>query len=135
MLILVPASGASCSFDNPLRFRDGDDVSDKGNKESPALGKTDLSKTFHKVVSLITGFFPDAQPSDCSAVDLSPWFDDFGASRRRDPRVFLSLFDKLDPVKREIEEKFHKTSDDKKKATNALPHLGDVYHLGNLRDL
>ena len=126
-------SNASCSFADPLHFRDDNDASDKGDKESPALGKGDLSRAFRKVVSLITGFFFLApNPQTPPPVDLSPWFDDFGVSRRRDPCVFLSLFDNLPLVKRDIEEKFHKTADEKKKAINALPNWGDVYCFGGM---
>ena len=40
---------------------------------------------------------PDPQ---IPTMSMSPWFDDFGSSHRCDPRVFLSLFDKLAPVKK-----------------------------------
>ena len=62
------------------------------------------------------------------------WFDNFGVCRQRDPRVFLSLFDKLAPIKKEIEGKFAKVADDKKKATTALLAWSDVYCLGDLPD-
>ena len=100
------ASGASCSFADPLRFHDGNDASDRGDKESPSLGKADSSKAFCEVVSLITGFFPEAKHSGSSSVDFSPWSDNFGVPRRHDPCVFLSVFDKLALVKKDIEEKF-----------------------------
>ena len=128
------ALGALFKFADPLLFQDGDELYDKGDKESPSLGRSGLSPVFRQVVSLITGFFPAAKPTDSSAVDMSPWFDDFGSSRRRGPRVFLFLFDKLSPVKRDIEDKFQKAADDKKKATSALPTWGDVYRLGDLPD-
>ena len=130
---VVPGtSSVSYSFADPLHFRDGDKSSDKGDKESPALGKADFSKAFREVVSLITSFFPAAKPSDSSSIDLSLWFNDFGMERCRDPRVFLSLFDKLAPVKRDIDEKFCKAADEKKKATNALPNWGRCLSLGGL---
>ena len=43
--------------------------------------------------------------------------------------VFFSLF-----VSKEVSEKFHKAADDKKKASSALPHWGDVCPLGDLPD-
>ena len=46
----------------------------------------------------------------------------------------LSLFDKLTPVMKDIEEKFCNASDDQKKATSCLPVWGDVYHLGDIID-
>ena len=102
--------GDSFAFANPLHFRDGDEAYDKGSKESPALRRSGLSPAFREVVSLIMGFFPTAKPADSSAVDMSLWFEDFGSSRRRDPRVFLSLFNKLAPVKKDIEDKFQKAA-------------------------
>ena len=67
-------------------------------------------------------------------LDGSSWFEDFGTARQRDPRIFLALFDKLAPVKKEIEEKFVKVADVKKKTTTALPSWSNVYHLGDLPD-
>ena len=79
-------------------------------------------------------FFPAAKPADPCIIYRSLWLDDFGACRQRDPRVFLSLFDKLVPVKKEFEDNFSKVADDKKKATSALLAWSDVYHLGDLPD-
>ena len=53
-------SGASCSYADPIRFRDGDDASDRGDKESAALGKVDFSKAFHDGV-LDYGFLSHRQ--------------------------------------------------------------------------
>ena len=47
---------------------------------------------------------------------------------------FLSLFDKLAPLKREVEDQFAKAAEDKKKAVSALHKWGDIYHLGDLED-
>ena len=41
-------------------------------------------------------------------VDRSSWFDDFGAAGSS----CFALFDKLSPVKKEVEEKFAKVADD-----------------------
>ena len=101
--------------------------------ESHPLGQASHSQAFREVVSLITWFFPAAKPTDSCVVDSSPWFDDFDACRQRDPRVFLSLFHKVTPVKKEIEGKLAKVADDKK-ATTVLPAWSDVYHLGDLPD-
>ena len=98
------------------------------------MGRAAHSQTFCEVVSLITVFFPAAKPADSCVVDRSPWFDDFGVCRQRDPLVFLSLFDKLAPVKKEIEDKFVKVTDDMKKATTALPAWSDVCRMGDLPD-
>ena len=127
------ASSASFSFADPLQFQDSDDSSDKGDKEYPSLGKFCLSPAFREVVSLITGFFSATKPADSASVNLSPWLDNFGTEHRHDPRVFLALFDKLAPVKQDIDEKFQKAGDEKKKATNALPTLGLCVSLGGLK--
>ena len=39
----------------------------------------------------------------------------------------LSFFDKLAPIKSDIDEKFRKASDDRKKAATVLPSWGDMY--------
>ena len=67
-------------------------------------------------------------------MDSSPWFGNFGVARQRDPLIFLLLFEKLSPVKKEIEDKFAKVADNKKAATSALPAWSDVYCLGDLLD-
>ena len=43
------------NFADPCSFHDGDDSSTKGEKDSPALGKSDSSQIFHKEVNLIVG--------------------------------------------------------------------------------
>ena len=53
-----------------------------------------------------------------------------GPSSSRDPRIFLSLFDKMSALSKEVNEKFQKTTDDKKMST-AFPRWGDVYCLGD----
>ena len=45
-----------------------DDASEKGES---ALGKTNSSRAFHEVVTLITGFFPHMKPS--SSLDGHLW--------------------------------------------------------------
>ena len=70
-------SGASFDFANPLHFRDGEDPFDKSTSGSHPLGRAAHLQAFREVVSLITGFFPDAKPDESCAVDRSPWFDDF----------------------------------------------------------
>ena len=39
------------------------------------------------------------------------------------------------PSKTEIEEKFRKVSDDRKKATSTLPTWGDIYRLGDFSNI
>ena len=99
-------------------------------KESPALGKPNFSRASHEVVSLIMSFFPHAKPS--SSMESYPWMDVFGSFHRHNPRIFLSLFNKLLSVLKEVNEKFRKAANNQKKASTALPHWGDVYRLGDL---
>ena len=116
----------------PLNYTDVDDSSDEDDKESPSLGKGEFSKSFQEVISLITGFFPHSKSSVASSSDeLIPWLDVFGNTRHRSPRVFLNFFDKLSTISKEIE-KFDKVADDKKKASSAFHHWGEVYCLGDM---
>ena len=124
---------ASGSCDDMFLYRGFDDYSVKGEKDSPALGKADFCRAFHEVVSLITSFFPQAKPPpSSSSVESYPWMDVYGTSQRHDPHIFLS--DKLSLVSEEVNEKFRNAADDKKQASTALPHWGDVYHVGDLSD-
>ena len=94
------------------------------------MGKADFSKAFHEVVLLITSFFHRAKPpsfSSSSSNESFPWMGVLGASNRRDPCIFLSLFSKLSSALKEVSEKFRKASDDKKAASTALPRWEDVY--------
>ena len=85
-------------------------------------------------MSLILDLCLAVRPSSSSTKDSSPWFDNFGDPRRKEPSVFLSLFDKLTPVKREVEDQFAKAAEDKKKAISAMHKWGDIYHLGDMKD-
>ena len=60
---------------------------------------------------------------------------DFGAAEQRDLLALLALFDKLAPIKGDIEDKFRKASDRRKKGTSSLPTWTEMYHLGNLANL
>ena len=89
---------------------------------------------FKEVLALITRLFPAAKSSVSLNVDVSSWFEDFGLARRRNPGLLLSIFSKLGPVMSDIEEKFCKSSNERKKATSCLPVWGDGYHLGNIKE-
>ena len=91
------------------------------------MGKAESHIAFKEVVSLITSFFSEAKPSGVEKADLSAWFSGFGSGRRRNPRVYWVFFDKLAPIKSDIDEKFRKASDDHRKAASALPTWGDIY--------
>ena len=117
----LPALGSSLVFADLLSFRDGEDPSSKMDDDPSSVAKGDSLVVFKEVLSLITGLFPAAKPSVSSNVDFSSWFAGFGSAKRCDPCVLLSLFDKLAPVMAEIDEKFRKASDDRKRATCCLP--------------
>ena len=119
-------AGASCASvpDNAFLYHGFDDSSEKG----------DFSKAFHEVVTLITGLFLHVKPSfSSSSVESFPWMDICGPSSR-DSWIFLSRFDKMPALSKEMNEKFWKVADETKMST-ALPHWGDVYHLGDRPDL
>ena len=56
-------------------------------------------------------FFISASPAS-SPVSF-PWLDTLGAFQQRDPRIFLTLFEKLVVVSKEVFEKFMKALDNK----------------------
>ena len=134
-MVFAGSSGASDPTDDSFLYHGFDDSSMKREKVESAPGKADFSRAFHEVVTLITGFFPHAKPSfSSSSVELFPWMAMFGPMSSRNPLIFLSLFDKLSELSKEVEEKFRKATDKKKKASTALPRWGDVYRLGDLPD-
>ena len=82
------------------------------------------------------GFFPRAKPafSSSSTEDSISWEDICCQSSSHDPRIFLSLFDKMNFLSKQVREKFRKVADEKKKTSSALPRWGDAYRLGDLSD-
>ena len=130
---------------------DVDPAFDRDVSELP-LAKGEFSKSFHEVIALITTYFPASKPSESlhEVIDLIttyfpaskpsvssepdsliPWLDDVGDVRKRCPRVFLNLFEKLAAVHEEVNEKFLKAAD-KTKASSSLPPWSEVCCLGNL---
>ena len=63
---------------------------------------------------------------------LNPWLDVFGNVRKRSPCLYLNLFEKLAAIDKEVDEKFLKAADEKKKASPSLLPWSEVYRLGNL---
>ena len=116
-------SGTACSFS------DVDPKFDKGDKESP-LAKGEFSKSFQELIALITSYFPALKPSVSS--DSDSWLDVFGNVHRRSPHIFVNLFEKLAAIHKEVDSKFLKAADEKKKASSSLPPWSEVYQLGNL---
>ena len=80
-----------------------------------SLGKSDSHIACNEVVSLITSFFTSAKPAGWENADPSSWFSGFGSGRCCDLRVYLSLFDKLAPIKEGIDNKFRNASDECKR--------------------
>ena len=84
------------------------------------------------MIALITSYFPASKPSVFSDSDsLIPWLDVFGNVRKLSPCIFLNLFEKLAAVHKEVDDKFLKAADEKKKAFSSLPPWSEVYWLGN----
>ena len=111
---------------------DIDPAFDKGDSELP-LAKGEFSKSFQEMIALTTSYFPASKPSVSSDSDsLIPWLDIFGNVCKCSPRVFLNLFEKLAAIHKEVDEKFLKAADEKKKASPSIPPWSKVYHLGNL---
>ena len=96
----------------------------RGEKDSPALGKSESSKIFHEVVNLIIGFFPHAKlDSPSSSTESFPWRNVVNMAQQCDPCIFLTLFKWSAAVSKEVSEKFKKAADGKK-TLSALPCLG-----------
>ena len=84
------------------------------------------------MIALIT-YFPASKPSVSADSDsLISWLDVFGNVCRRSPRVFLNLFEKLTAIHKEVDDKFLKAADEKKKVSSSLLPWNEVYRLGNL---
>ena len=85
------------------------------------------------MVNLTIGFFPHAKlDSPSLATESFLWLDVINVPQQRNPRIFLTLFDKLAVVSKEVLERFQKAALGKKKTSSALPGWGDVYRLSNL---
>ena len=132
----APHSASSASTPSWSGAAGSLDFDDSSVKEEAVLSKAAFSKAIHKVVSLVMGFFPCAKPdsSSSSTEDSVPWEDICVPSSGFDPRIFLSLFDKMKSLSKEVCEKFQKAADERKKASSALPRWGDAYRLGDFPD-
>ena len=107
----------------------------RGRRTRLPWEKRESSQIFHEVVNLIVGFFPRANlDSPSSSTESFPWLNFVNVPQQRDPLVFLTLFEKLVAVSKEISEQFQKAVQGKKKTSSALPGWGNVYQLSNLPD-
>ena len=94
----IPAPEGSVGvFADPLAFAEGDD-STPGSRNEP-------HSAFQQVVALISGLFPDAHPSMVKPSDPASWFRGFGDEKQRDPKVFLSCFDRIRSIMADVEER------------------------------
>ena len=67
-----------------------------------------------------------------SSTESFPWLDFVNVPQQLDLRIFLTLFENLAAVSKEVLERFQKAALGKKKTSSALPGWGDVYRLSNL---
>ena len=94
---------------------------DKGDKDVPS-GKFSSAKSFQDMISLITSYFPSSRLAvDTDSDPLIPWMDSFRNARCHPSRVYLSLFQKLSAIPKEVDAKFLKFADKKKKPSSSLP--------------
>ena len=82
---------------DPLAFAKGDDTT-SGSRNEP-------HSVFKQVVALITGLFLDARPSVVKPSNPASWFRGFGDEKQRDPKVFLSCFDRIRSIMADAEER------------------------------
>ena len=115
---------------DPYLSGEDDEDSDQDDQDPSSSGRPDNPRVFREVLALISDLCPAGRPSSLLTKDLSPWFDGFGIPYSKEPLVFLSLSDKLAPLKRKVEDQFAKAAEDKK-AVSALHKWGDIYHLGD----
>ena len=93
------AAGASAP-DDVFLYHAFDDFLVKGES---ALGKAAFSRAFHEVVTLIIGFFPRAKlSSSSSSEELIPWEDICGPTSARDLWIFVSLFNKMSSLSKQV---------------------------------
>ena len=93
--ISVP-EGSVGLFADPLAFAEGDDTA-AGSRSEP-------HGAFKQVVALITGLLPEMRPSVLKPSDPASWFCGFGDEKQRDPKVFLSCFDRIRSIMNDVEE-------------------------------
>ena len=70
--------------------------------------------------------------SPSSSTESFPWLDIVNVPQQLDLRIFLTLFENLTAVSKEVLERFQKAALGKKKTSSALLGWGDVYRLSNL---
>ena len=87
---------------------------------------------FRQVLLFIASFFPHALPSESQPPNLGAWFQGSGDERRKEPRVYLSCFDKIKDLLTEIDRKVTVNAKDQGRSRSVLPSWGDIYRLHDL---
>ena len=89
-------------------------------------------------MGLFVRFYLSSPPSFLTRYhrSLSPyiasWFHGFGDDRKKEPRVYLSCFDKIKELMVEINRKVTANAKDQRRSHSVLPSWGDIYRLWDL---
>ena len=83
------------------------------------------------MVALITGLLPEARPSVLKTSDPASWFRGFGDEKQRDPKVFLSCFDRIRSIMTDVEERSMVASQGCKKAISVLLSWSEIYRMSD----
>ena len=122
-LAISAPEGSVGVFADPLAFAEGDDTA-AGSRSEP-------HRAFKQVVALITGLIPEARPSVLKLFNPASWFRGFGDEKQRDPKVFLSCFDRIRSVMTDVEERSTVAFQVCRKAISVLPSWGEIYRMSD----
>ena len=120
----LPDSDQAGLYSDPLNFTEGE--------ESDTRVRSEATGAFRQVLSFIASFFSDVLPLESQPPNLASWFQGFGEERRKEPRVYLSCFDKIKELMVEINRKVTSNAKDQRRSRSVLPTLGDIYCLRDL---
>ena len=100
----LPESDQAEVYVDPLNFPEGE--------ETDTRTRSETTGAFRRVLSFIASFYPDALPSESQPPNIVVWFHGFGEDRKKEPRVYLSCFDKIKELMVEIDRKVTTTAKD-----------------------
>ena len=120
----LPESDQAGVYVDPLNFPEGE--------ETDARTRSETTGAFHQVLSFIASFFLDALPSHSQPPVIASWFHGFGDDRKKEPRVYLSCFDKIKDLMVEIDRKVTATAKDQRHSCSVFPSWGNIYRLRDL---
>ena len=109
---------------DPLNFPEGE--------ETDARVRSEVTVAFRQVLSFIASSFPGALPSESQPPNIASWFHGFGNDRRKEPRVYLSCFNKIKELMVEIDRKVTANAKYQRRSRSVLPSWGDNYRLRDL---